>query len=337
MRKQFYYDSKKESVSAYVARMALIIDAIKTGDCTYVDPELIASIDVIECGEIHNEVARLIDSDICAKTRMVTRTVRNLDDYADDFSNILRLEVLKVIGQFNNPKYLSGPRYSLDAFIGGRVTCAKRKTLEEKRGRKHYQIKREAHVRKILEHLEKKNPTVEDIFNNQHLAYDSMNLDRDQIWDVLVYMEDTVYLNDVTDYEPSFTENGFERVENKEIMDEFATYLSKFQSYERYIYNQVTMFRLGEITEKEISCDDKLIEMCKSNPDLSEQVVKGTVIIDRPKSRIKPHSQFEESVSLEFIRKVAYKIDAGIRKYCEERQYSLSEIMPCLTYLKEVC
>ena len=337
MRKQFNYDPKKESVSAYVTRMALIIDAIRTGDCTYVAPDLVSSIDVVECREIYNEVARAIDSDIRAKTKVVIRNVGNLDDYFDDFANILRIEVMNVINQFNHPKYLTGPKYSLDAFISGHVTCAKRKTLMQKRGRKHYQIKREAHIRKILDKLAIQSPSVEDIFNNQHLANDSMRLDRDQIWDTLAYMEDTIYIDDVTDYEPSYTDNGFERVENEDIIKEFKEFLSSFPSHEQYIYSQVTLFRLGRTTEKEISCDGELIKMCSSIPALNEQMVKGTVIIDRPKSGIEPHSKFEESISLEFIRKVAYKIDNGIKQYCKERQYSIDEIMPCLTYLKDVC
>ena len=212
-----------------------------------------------------------------------------------------------------------------------------KKIIGMKRERKEYQMKRESHVKKIMAALHMENGStvfkVEDIFKNQHLANDSMELSMDQIWDVMAAMEDASYLEDLTDYEANYKEKKFDSVEQQEIIKEFMKDMSVYPEYEMYIYRQSLRLRLDETTNKEIACDRRLIDMCKAAPEACDKVIYERIVIERPKSGIAPNSEFEEYVSTTYIETTYRRIDRNIRSAFVKKSLDETDMLAILNHL----
>lgn len=339
MRKQFIFDPQKETATAYLTRMSPVLGALRNDGASVANQQLVSSIGSEEQKEIENEMCKAFEKTICTETRRVIKmTPGKLDDYEDDYKNELRIDILKEIHKFNNPAYLEGTQtYSIDAFVRARTRGVTKKIIGMKRERKEYQMKRESHVKKIMAALHMENGStvfkVEDIFKNQHLANDSMELSMDQIWDVMAAMEDASYLEDLTDYEANYKEKKFDSVEQQEIIKEFMKDMSAYPEYEMYIYRQSLRLRLDETTNKEIACDRRLIDMCKAAPEACDKVIYERIVIERPKSGIAPNSEFEEYVSTTYIETTYRRIDRNIRSVFVKKSLDETDMLAILNHL----
>ncbi len=158
-------------------------------------------------------------------------------------------------------------------------------------------------------------------------------LSRDQIWDVMKAMDDTSYLEDLTDYEADYKESKFTSAEQKDLTDDFMKDMSVYTEYEMYIYLQSLRLRLDETTNKEIACDRRLIDMCKTAPEASDKIIYERIVIERPKSGIAPNSQFEEYVSTTYIETTYRRIDRNIRSAFVKRNLDESDMLAILNHL----
>ena len=212
-----------------------------------------------------------------------------------------------------------------------------KKIIGMKRERKEYEMKRESHVKKIMAALYLKYGsipiTVEDIFKSQNLAKDSMKLSRDQIWDVMVAMEDASYLEDLTDYEADFNERKYDSLEQQELIEDFMRDMSLYSEYEMYIYLQSLRLRLDETTNKEIACDRRLIDLCKASPEAKDKIIYERIVIERPKSGIAPYSEFEEYVSTTYIETTYRRIDRNIRSAFAKKNLEEADMLAILNHL----
>ena len=98
MRKQFIFDSQKETATAYLTRMSPVLGALRNDGASVANQQLVSSIGSEEQKEIENEMCKAFEKTICTETRRVIKmTPGKLDDYEDDYKNELRIDILKEI------------------------------------------------------------------------------------------------------------------------------------------------------------------------------------------------------------------------------------------------
>ena len=227
MREQLIFDEKKETPVTYLTRMAPIVGVLRNDNVSDADKELICTISPYELREIENEMCKAFEKTIVTETKRVIRLMSgNLNGFEDDYMNELRLSILKDIHKFNNPAYLETKQtYSVDAFVRARTAGVTKKILGIKRGRKEYEMKRESHVKKIISALEReRNSSAHDaweVWQNQHLANDSMKLSLNQVRDCLGIMEDPAYFEDMVEEEAVYKGKEIEEADEKDIVDDF--------------------------------------------------------------------------------------------------------------------
>ncbi len=339
MREQFIFIPQKETPVSYLTRMSPILGALRNDGISVADPVLVHSISHEERKEIENEMCRAFEKTVRTETRRIIRlTPGDLTDYEDDYCIELNIAVFRDVHKFNNPVYLqNGQTYSIDAFVRSRTAGVTKKIMGIKRERKEYEMKRESHVKKIIQALNKEKSSSSydliEVWENQHLAKDSMVLSLNQVRDVLAAMEDPAYFEDIMEDMAVYKGKEMETVDQQDVVDDFIKDFSGYKEYEWYIYLQSLRLRLDETTNKEIACDKKLIDLCKEAPEVKDKIIYERIVIERPKSGIAPNSEYDEYVSTTYIETTYRKIDRHFKSAVRKKNLDESDILAIIRYL----
>ena len=357
MRKEFKMQPG-EDLNSYLKRMAPILDAIRNKNYGKLNKELIDSVSAMEIEELNSHLALLTESAVdSAVFNTASRFGESFQSHKDDLKIVLWFNLVNNLHRFNNERYIKLEKEfcPLDRFIKGLTGEAVRTIWREIRNMSEYDIRRENHVKRVIEIIrmerecEDERISAEEIFHNQHKANDAMNLSLQRIKEVLLLMDDTDCWNeDEIDYVPGpdsasdpHFEHGYDMVDNSEGIDMVLSYFSELKDYEKYIYASYLRLRRGQTTTKAISGDSRLVKLCMMDETAKTYVKNGSCKVIRDKNKLNAgatkvlKATSDRYVNDSLIESTYRRVERTLIRSFTEKAFEMDEVEACLKFFSE--